>query len=58
VTVLLLGLLIFFSTHSIRIGAPAWRDRQIACYGNGNWRGAYSILSLLGLISVIVGLER
>ena len=54
-TILLLGLLIFFSTHSIRIGAPAWRDRQIARYGNGNWRGAFSILSLLGLILIIVG---
>jgi uncharacterized membrane protein len=58
VTILLLGLLIFFGIHSIRIGAPAWRDQKIVQYGNRNWRGAYSILSVLGLILIILGFEK
>jgi uncharacterized membrane protein len=55
VMMLLAGLVIFFGTHSIRIGLPSWRDRQIARYGDRNWRGAYSILSLLGLVLIIFG---
>ena len=57
-TILLLGLLIFFGAHSVRIGLPGWRDRQIARYGNRSWRGAYSILSLLGLILIILGFGK
>ncbi len=55
---LLAGLLIFFGTHSVRIGVPAWRDRQIARYGDRSWRGAYSLLSLLGLVLIILGFGR
>jgi uncharacterized membrane protein len=55
---LLAGLLIFFGTHSIRIGVPVWRDRQIGRYGDRTWRGAYSILSLLGLVLIILGFGK
>lgn len=52
---LLAGLLIFFSTHSVRIAIPAWRGWQIARYGDRIWRGAYSASSLLGLVLIIIG---
>jgi uncharacterized membrane protein len=58
VILLLAGLLIFFGTHSIRIAIPAWRDRQIAQHGNRTWRGAYSLLSLLGLVLIILGFGK
>jgi uncharacterized membrane protein len=58
VTILLLGLLVFLGTHSIRIASPGWRDAQIGRYGDRNWRGAYSILSLLGLILIVLGFRE
>jgi uncharacterized membrane protein len=58
VIILLAGLLIFFSTHSIRIGVPVWRDRQIARYGDRNWRSTYSVVSVLGLVLIILGFSR
>jgi uncharacterized membrane protein len=58
VTMLLAGLLIFFGTHSMRIALPAWRDRQIARFGDRNWRGAYSLMSLLGLVLIILGFGK
>jgi uncharacterized membrane protein len=53
--VLVLGLLIFFATHSVRIVAEGWRAAQIARMGELAWKGAYSLLSLLGLALVVWG---
>ncbi|OHV79962.1 NnrU family protein [Ensifer sp. LCM 4579] len=53
--VLILGLLIFLGVHSIRIFAPAWRDRRLADMGDGPWRGLYSLVSLTGFVLIIWG---
>lgn len=53
--VLIIGLALFLGAHSIRIAAPDWRDRQKARLGGGPWRGAYSLVSLIGLALVIWG---
>ncbi|WEX75177.1 NnrU family protein [Sinorhizobium numidicum] len=45
--ILVLGLLIFLGVHSVRIFAPAWRNRRIAVMGNGPWRGFYSLTALI-----------
>ncbi|MHB1302557.1 MAG: NnrU family protein [Acidiphilium sp.] len=52
---LILGLVIFLGTHSIRIFADDWRRRQIDRLGPQGWRGVYSVVSLAGLALIIVG---
>jgi len=52
---LILGLLIFLGVHSVRIVAEDWRTRTIARIGAGPWKGAYTLLSLLGLGLIVWG---
>ncbi|ABM60850.1 NnrU family protein [Halorhodospira halophila] len=53
--ILLLGLILFLGTHSVRVVADDWRSNQIAAYGEIPWKTAYSALSLVGLIIAIYG---
>lgn len=46
---LVLGLVIFLGAHSVRIFAGGWRDAQIARMGENGWKGAYSLVSAVGL---------
>lgn len=52
---LILGLVIFLGSHSVRIFAEDWRRRQIARLGPQGWRGIYSVVSLAGLALIVVG---
>jgi uncharacterized membrane protein len=52
---LVCGLIVFLGVHSIGVFAPAWRDASAARFGLGLWRGAYSLLSLLGLLLIVRG---
>jgi len=52
---LLLGLLIFLSVHSVRIVAEDWRSATIARIGPARWKGLYSLLSLLGFALIVWG---
>ena len=52
---LVLGLLVFLGVHSASIVAPGWRDAQVAQRGEGVWKGAYSLLSLVGFVLIVVG---
>ena len=52
---LILGLIIFFANHSIRIVADDWRTKFIEQNGKLAWRGIYSLFSLLGIGLIIVG---
>lgn len=54
---LIAGLLLFLGVHSIRMLAPAARDRWRARLGEGIWRGAYSLLSLIGLALIAWGFD-
>jgi uncharacterized membrane protein len=57
-TLLLLGILMFFSVHSVRIVAEDWRARQIASRGVRTWRGIYSFASAVGIVLVVAGYVR
>lgn len=46
---LILGLVLFLGAHSVRIVAEPWRQAQIARLGDQRWKGAYSLVSALGL---------
>ena len=50
---LILGLLLFLGTHSVRIVADGWRTR--ARLGALRWRGLYTLLSLLGFVLIVWG---
>ncbi|MBK8336713.1 MAG: NnrU family protein [Sterolibacteriaceae bacterium] len=54
-TFLLLGLLVFLGTHSIRIFADGWRTRQFARLGEKRWKGLYSIVALGGFALLVWG---
>ena len=52
---LILGLLVFLGTHSVRIIADDWRTAQLQRLGEGAWKGLYALLSLAGLGLIIWG---
>jgi uncharacterized membrane protein len=52
---LLLGLVIFLGSHSVRIFAEPWRGARIAAMGLNAWKGVYSIVSILGFVLIVWG---
>ena len=52
---LIVGLLMFLGTHSVRIFAEDWRNKQIAQRGDNTWMGLYSIISLIGFVLIVYG---
>jgi uncharacterized membrane protein len=54
-TILLLGLLLFLGLHSVRVFADGWRSRTMARLGPGAWKGAYTLISLLGFALLVWG---
>lgn len=52
---LILGLVIFLGAHSVRIFAGDWRDAQVARLGEMRWKGAYSLVALLGFGLIVWG---
>lgn len=53
--ILVLGLLIFLGTHSVRIFADGWRSRQLARLGDMRWKAGYAILSAIGFALILWG---
>ncbi|QBK03973.1 NnrU family protein [Hylemonella gracilis] len=56
-TLLLAGLLLFLGLHSIRMLAPATRERWRTRLGAGTWKGLYSLLALAGLALIAWGFD-
>jgi uncharacterized membrane protein len=54
-TVLILGLVIFLGTHSVRIVAEDWRQGVRTRIGENAWKGLYSLVSLLGFVLIVWG---
>ena len=52
---LIAGLIIFLSLHSVRIVADGWRTRKLAQWGEGTWKGVYSVLSIAGFALIVWG---
>lgn len=53
--ILIAGLIIFLGIHSLRIVSERGRDRLFERLGEGRFKGAYSILSLIGFILLVYG---
>ena len=54
---LLLGLVIFFSVHSVSIINEPWRDRMVAKIGELWWQGLFSLVAILGLVLIVKGYD-
>jgi uncharacterized membrane protein len=57
-SLLILGLLLFLGAHSVRVFAETWRTRMLARWGEGAWKGAYTVVSLLGLALIVWGYSQ
>lgn len=57
-SLLILGLIVFLGSHSMRIFADSWRQAQIARIGEGPWKGLYSLVSIAGFVLLIWGYAR
>jgi len=55
VLLLILGLLLFLATHSLRLSGEGPRDALIARLGAPGFKGLYALFSLAGLLLIIVG---
>ena len=54
-SVLVFGLAIFLGMHSLRMFAPAWRDRQRARLGEKRWKALFAIASIVGFVLLCYG---
>lgn len=54
-TTLILGLLLFFGSHSVSIVAPRGRDALAARLGPLGWRTVYSLVALAGFVLMVRG---
>ncbi len=54
-TILILGLVLFLGTHSVRIVAEGWRNATIARIGPNVWKGLLSVASLAGFVLIVWG---
>lgn len=52
---LIAGLVVFLGLHSVRIFAEDWRQARRAAWGEGAWKGLYSVGSAVGLALIIWG---
>jgi len=52
---LIIGLLIFLGIHSVLIVQPDLGRRMAARHGEHTWKGAYSVIAVIGLLLVIYG---
>lgn len=55
---LILGLLIFLGTHSLRIFAEAKRTQYIERLGEKKFKGLYALVSLLGFLILVAGFKQ
>lgn len=53
--VLIAGLVVFFGVHSVRMVMPQWRDARHSAMGEKAYKGAYSLISFVGLALMVWG---
>jgi len=54
-SLLIIGLLLFFAAHSVSIVNVSWRDRVAARLGIMTWQGLYALVAMAGLLLIIWG---
>jgi uncharacterized membrane protein len=54
-SMLVLGLVIFFAIHSVSIVNDPWRNRMAARIGEWPWKGLYALVSIIGFALIVRG---
>lgn len=54
-TLLVVGLLVFLGSHSVRIFAEDWRTARIASMGERKWKLAYTLVAIAGFVLIVIG---
>jgi len=54
---LLIGVIVFFTLHSLPFAAPRWRERQRQRWGRFTWRLFISLGSVLAILLIAYGLK-
>jgi len=57
-TILIIGLLLFFTQHSLAIFAPQWRERTRAKLGRSAWTMLYSVASIVSIALIAWGVQQ
>lgn len=52
---LIVGLVLFLGAHSVRIFAEDWRTQKREAWGELPFKGAYTVVSVLGFVALIMG---
>lgn len=53
--ILVIGLIIFFTIHSISIINHNWRNQMVKKMGGMPWQGIYSLVSVIGFVMIVYG---
>lgn len=54
-TLLVLGLVLFLGSHSVRIVADDWRTKRVVAMGEMPWKAVYAIVALVGFVLIVYG---
>ncbi len=52
---LIIGLLLFLGSHSVRIFAEGWRTQMVGKLGPNGWKGLYSLIAIAGFVLLVYG---
>lgn len=52
---LVLGLVIFLGSHSLRIVGEGWRTARVAAMGERAFKGVYSLVAIAGFVLIVIG---
>lgn len=54
-SILLLGLVLFFGVHSVSIVNDSWRNRMAERMGEWQWKGVYALVAIAGFVLIVWG---
>lgn len=53
--ILVMGLVIFFCVHSVRLVAPQWREKSMASHGEMRWKMRFGMVTLIATAFIVMG---
>jgi len=53
--ILVIGLVIFFCLHSIRLVAPKWREKSMSAHGAMRWKMRFGMVTLIAAAFIVMG---
>ncbi|HKK02819.1 MAG TPA: NnrU family protein [Gammaproteobacteria bacterium] len=54
-TMLIVGMAIFFGIHLLRVVAPGWRESMMERMGVLGWKALYSVIAIAGFVLLVLG---